>query len=220
MMIVVFFLVGFLELLSIAFRPISLSFRLYGNIFAGENLLEALSNTITHPAWAKAVFSALLPVPFYFLELLVGIVQAMVFMLLTAVFTALDLPARRGARKGASLRSNNFGGLTVFNRGSRWSKQKKRKADYGNAYVGGELSGQHSRRFGRPGFGHRRGSGRHESFRSGRAQSRRLRQDHHAGRARHGFVRSHRVLRDLPGRSLTLPGAELSRLRARSLSDL
>ena len=89
MMIVVFFLVGFLELLSIAFRPISLSFRLYGNVFAGENLLDSLSHTITHPAWAKAVFSVLLPVPFYFLELLVGIVQAMVFMLLTAVFTAL-----------------------------------------------------------------------------------------------------------------------------------
>src|SRR5436190_6995527 len=89
LMIVVFFAVGFLEVLSIAFRPISLSFRLYGNIFAGENLLEALSNTIQHPAWAKAVFSALLPVPFYFLEILVGLVQAFVFMLLTTVFTAL-----------------------------------------------------------------------------------------------------------------------------------
>lgn len=89
LMIVVFFAVGFLELLSIGFRPISLSFRLYGNIFAGENLLEALSNTVQHPAWAKAVFSALLPVPFYFLELLVGLVQAFVFMLLTTVFTAL-----------------------------------------------------------------------------------------------------------------------------------
>jgi F-type H+-transporting ATPase subunit a len=89
MMIVVFFLVGFLELISIAFRPISLSFRLYGNVFAGENLLEALSNTVQHPAWAKAVFSAVLPVPFYFLELLVGLVQAFVFMLLTTVFTAL-----------------------------------------------------------------------------------------------------------------------------------
>jgi len=89
MMIVVFFAVGFLEVISIAFRPVSLSFRLYGNIFAGENLLEALSNTIQHPAWAKAVFSALLPVPFYFLEILVGLVQAFVFMLLTTVFTAL-----------------------------------------------------------------------------------------------------------------------------------
>jgi F-type H+-transporting ATPase subunit a len=89
MMIVVFFLVGFLELLSIAFRPISLSFRLYGNVFAGENLLEAMSRTIQHPAWAKAIFGVLLPIPFYFLEILVGLVQAFVFMLLTAVFTAL-----------------------------------------------------------------------------------------------------------------------------------
>ncbi len=89
MMMVVFFLVGFLELLSIAFRPVSLSFRLYGNIFAGENLLDALSRTIQHPAWARDVFSVVLPVPFYFLELLVGLVQALVFMLLTAVFTAL-----------------------------------------------------------------------------------------------------------------------------------
>jgi F-type H+-transporting ATPase subunit a len=89
MMIVVFFLVGFLELLSIAFRPISLSFRLYGNVFAGENLLEAMSRTVQHPAWAKALFSVLLPVPFYFLEVLVGLVQAFVFMLLTSVFTAL-----------------------------------------------------------------------------------------------------------------------------------
>src|SRR5207253_1727174 len=89
MMIVVFFLVGFLELISIAFRPVSLSFRLYGNIFAGEQLLEAMSNAVQHPAWARALFSVLLPVPFYFLELLVGLVQAFVFMLLTTVFTAL-----------------------------------------------------------------------------------------------------------------------------------
>ncbi len=89
MMIVIFFAVGFLEIISIAFRPISLSFRLYGNVFAGENLLEAMSNAVQHPAWAKAVFSVLLPVPFYFLEILVGLVQAFVFMLLTTVFTAL-----------------------------------------------------------------------------------------------------------------------------------
>jgi F-type H+-transporting ATPase subunit a len=99
MMIVVFFVVGFLELLSIAFRPVSLSFRLYGNIFAGENLLDALSRTIQHPAWARDVFSVLLPVPFYFLELLVGIVQALVFMLLTAVFTALICMHEEGHEK-------------------------------------------------------------------------------------------------------------------------
>jgi F-type H+-transporting ATPase subunit a len=88
-MIVIFFLVGFIEILSISFRPIALTFRLYGNIFAGENLLEAMSNVVQHPAWAKAVFSALLPVPFYFMELLVGFVQALVFMLLCAVFTGV-----------------------------------------------------------------------------------------------------------------------------------
>ena len=82
LMIVVFFLVGFLEVLSILFRPISLSFRLYGNIFAGENMLEAMSKLVPGLGW-------LLPVPFYFMELLVGVVQALVFMLLTAVFTML-----------------------------------------------------------------------------------------------------------------------------------
>jgi len=82
LMIIVFFLVGFLEILSILFRPISLSFRLYGNIFAGENMLESMSRLVPGLGW-------LLPVPFYFMELLVGLVQALVFMLLTAVFTML-----------------------------------------------------------------------------------------------------------------------------------
>jgi F-type H+-transporting ATPase subunit a len=88
-MIVVFFAVGLIEVVSIAFRPISLSFRLFGNIFAGENLLEAMSNVIQHPAWAREVFAVVLPIPFYFMELLVGFVQAIVFMLLTAGFTAV-----------------------------------------------------------------------------------------------------------------------------------
>ena len=81
-MVVVFFAVGCLEIVSILFRPISLSFRLYGNIFAGENMLEAMAKLVPGFGW-------LLPIPFYFLELLVGLVQAMVFMLLTAVFTLL-----------------------------------------------------------------------------------------------------------------------------------
>ena len=88
-MIVFFFAVGFLEIISICFRPIALTFRLYGNMFAGENLLESMSHLIQHPAWARALFSALLPVPFYFMELLVGFVQALVFMLLCTVFTAV-----------------------------------------------------------------------------------------------------------------------------------
>ena len=77
-----FFAAGCLEIVSILFRPVSLSFRLYGNIFAGENMLDTMSRMIPSLGW-------LLPVPFYFLELLVGLVQALVFMLLTAVFTLL-----------------------------------------------------------------------------------------------------------------------------------
>ncbi len=88
-MILVFFAVGIIEVMSIAFRPISLSFRLFGNIFAGENLLDAMSHVIQQPAWAKAVFSVVLPIPFYLMELLVGVVQAIVFMLLTAGFTSV-----------------------------------------------------------------------------------------------------------------------------------
>jgi F-type H+-transporting ATPase subunit a len=82
LMVVVFFAVGCLEIISILFRPVSLSFRLYGNIFAGENMLEAMATLAPRLGW-------LLPIPFYFMELLVGFVQALVFMLLTAVFTML-----------------------------------------------------------------------------------------------------------------------------------
>src|SRR5438874_12846408 len=81
-MVVIFFMVGWLEVVSILFRPISLSFRLFGNIYAGESILEAMSNMVPMLGW-------LIPIPFYFMELLVGIVQALVFMLLTAVFTFL-----------------------------------------------------------------------------------------------------------------------------------
>ena len=79
---VVFFAAGLLEVISILFRPVSLSFRLYGNIFAGENMLETMAGLVPSLSW-------LIPIPFYFLELLVGFVQALVFMLLTAVFTLL-----------------------------------------------------------------------------------------------------------------------------------
>jgi len=82
LMIFIFFIVGWLEVVSILFRPISLSFRLFGNIYAGETMLEAMSHVVPSLAW-------LIPIPFYFLELLVGFVQALVFMLLTAVFTLL-----------------------------------------------------------------------------------------------------------------------------------
>jgi F-type H+-transporting ATPase subunit a len=81
-MIGIFFIVGLLEIVSILFRPISLSFRLYGNVYAGETILESMSTMVPWLGW-------LIPIPFYFMELLVGLVQALVFMLLTAVFTLL-----------------------------------------------------------------------------------------------------------------------------------
>src|SRR5262249_3287878 len=81
LMVFGFFAAGFLEVVSILFRPVSLSFRLYGNIFAGETMLETMA--------AMPKIGWLVQVPFYFLELLVGLVQALVFMLLTAVFTLL-----------------------------------------------------------------------------------------------------------------------------------
>jgi len=91
LMVVVFIMVGLLEVVSILFRPVSLSFRLYGNIFAGENMLESMA--IMGGSW----LGWLLALPFYALELLVGLVQALVFMLLTAVFTLLICTHEEGA---------------------------------------------------------------------------------------------------------------------------
>lgn len=82
LLIAIFFVVGFLEVVSIAIRPLTLTFRLYGNIYAGESLLELM---LYKGGW----FGWLTALPFYFLELLVGAIQALVFTLLTAVFTAL-----------------------------------------------------------------------------------------------------------------------------------
>jgi F-type H+-transporting ATPase subunit a len=82
LMIGVFVVVGVLEAVSILFRPVSLSFRLFGNVYAGESMLEAMAQLVPALGW-------LIAIPFYFMELLVGIVQALVFMLLTAVFTLL-----------------------------------------------------------------------------------------------------------------------------------
>jgi F-type H+-transporting ATPase subunit a len=94
LMIFIFFVVGWLEIVSILFRPISLSFRLFGNIYAGEIMLESM-------ALAGGQFLAwLISIPFYFLEVLVGFVQALVFMLLTAVFTLL-IASHEGGHEAA-----------------------------------------------------------------------------------------------------------------------
>lgn len=81
-MIILFFMIGLVEIVSILFRPISLSFRLYGNAYAGESMIEILSKMNPWLAW-------LTPIPFYLLEFAEGLIQAFVFMLLCAVFTLM-----------------------------------------------------------------------------------------------------------------------------------
>jgi F-type H+-transporting ATPase subunit a len=97
---VIFFGVGIIEVISIAIRPVSLSLRLYGNIFAGENLLHAmagLGEMLHFPPVLAFLVKCLLPVPFLFLELLVGAVQALVFMLLCSVYIQLAVPSEEEA---------------------------------------------------------------------------------------------------------------------------
>ena len=79
MLFPIFFAVGIIEVVSWIFRTVSLSFRLFGNVFGGENLLTNMTSLASY----------IVPVPFYFLEVLIGLVQALVFTLLTAVYIGL-----------------------------------------------------------------------------------------------------------------------------------
>jgi F-type H+-transporting ATPase subunit a len=114
LLFLIFLGVGLVECLSILFRIVSLSFRLFGNVFGGENLLHnmyemsefLISGGLTSTdfyamlasyssrlaAVVNGVMSKLgyfLPLPFYFLEFLVSLVQAFVFTLLVAVYIGL-----------------------------------------------------------------------------------------------------------------------------------
>ncbi len=72
----IMFFVGILELISEFSKIISFSFRLFGNIFAGEVLLVVVLSLAPYIA----------PMPFYALEIFVGVIQALVFAMLTLVF--------------------------------------------------------------------------------------------------------------------------------------
>ncbi len=72
--------VGIIELAGEFTKVISLSFRLFGNIYAGETVL----NTASHK-----LFAFIVPIPFLSLELIVGFVQALVFAMLTLVFMVI-----------------------------------------------------------------------------------------------------------------------------------
>lgn len=71
--------VGLIEVISEVAKVASLSLRLFGNIFAGEVLLASM----------MAIFAFILPLPFMFLEIIVGIVQALVFSILTLAFMSI-----------------------------------------------------------------------------------------------------------------------------------
>lgn len=70
------FFVGILEFIGEIAKVASLSFRLFGNIFAGEVLLVAMSTLVAY----------FVPIPFLFLEVIVGIIQALIFAMLTLVY--------------------------------------------------------------------------------------------------------------------------------------
>jgi F-type H+-transporting ATPase subunit a len=71
--------IGALEVIGEITKIISLSFRLFGNIYAGEVVLHTVSG----------IFAFVFPLPFLLLEVIVGLVQALVFSMLTMAFMAI-----------------------------------------------------------------------------------------------------------------------------------
>ena len=90
-LIPIFMFVGVIEVVSIALRPVSLSLRLFGNVFAGETLLHKMGSLVsTENEIINFICSVIVPLPFYFMELLVGALQAMVFALLCTIYIQLS----------------------------------------------------------------------------------------------------------------------------------
>jgi F-type H+-transporting ATPase subunit a len=71
--------VGLLEIVSEITKVVSLSFRLFGNLYAGEIVLTTMAS----------IFAFIVPLPFLALEVIVGLVQALVFSMLTMVFMSI-----------------------------------------------------------------------------------------------------------------------------------
>lgn len=83
--------VGLLEIVSEFTKVVSLSFRLFGNIFAGEVVLHTVSK----------IFAFGFPVPFLLLEVIVGLVQALVFSMLTMAFMSILMTPHHPEESGA-----------------------------------------------------------------------------------------------------------------------
>jgi F-type H+-transporting ATPase subunit a len=73
------FFVGILEFISEFAKIVSFSFRLFGNVFAGEVLLTIVAFLVPY----------VIPLPFLLLEVFVGFIQAFVFAMLALVFVAI-----------------------------------------------------------------------------------------------------------------------------------
>lgn len=76
----IMFAVGFLEIIGEFAKIASLSFRLFGNVFAGEVLLASMG----------AILAYALPTPFLLLEVMVGVIQAFIFAILTLVYYTIS----------------------------------------------------------------------------------------------------------------------------------
>jgi F-type H+-transporting ATPase subunit a len=83
---VIEFGVGLIEIVGEVAKTLSLSLRLFGNVFAGEVLLTVMAGLIAYAV----------PVPFLFLELLVGLIQAAVFAILTLAFCSVAVMEPHG----------------------------------------------------------------------------------------------------------------------------
>src|SRR3990170_5926654 len=70
------FFVGLIEIVGEFAKVASLSFRLFGNVFAGEVLLVSMAALVAYAV----------PIPFLFLEILVGLIQALIFSILLVVY--------------------------------------------------------------------------------------------------------------------------------------
>jgi F-type H+-transporting ATPase subunit a len=81
--------VGIMEAVSEIVKIFSLSFRLFGNIFAGEVVLSTISS----------LFAFVAPIPFLLLELIVAFVQAFIFAILTMAFMSILTTAHQGGEQ-------------------------------------------------------------------------------------------------------------------------
>jgi len=90
------FFVGIIEIIGEFAKVASLSFRLFGNVFAGEVLLVSMA----------ALVAYIVPIPFLFLEILVGVIQALIFSILLVVYFTISATDHDHEEHGESKERN------------------------------------------------------------------------------------------------------------------